>query len=84
MEEVVKEVLGENCEISDGTLNKMLEDKGILEATTAFKVGMKNNDKAVWMTSRHNLWMLLATARWDIADYDDKDIMMTIFINDDE
>ena len=68
---VAKRALGDNHEISDGTLNQLLlEDKNVLEATKAYKVGKENDDKAAEMAAGHNLLMLLGKARWDLADDD--------------
>ena len=77
---VAKAALGDDHEISDGTLNQLLlEDKNILEATKAYKVGLENNDKAAGLASLHNLLMLLGKARWDLAD-DDNDHAIVMIV----
>ena len=62
---VAKIDLGDDHEISDGTLNQLLEDNNILKATKAYKVGEENDDEAAKGVALHNLWMLLGKARWD-------------------
>ena len=63
---VAKAALGDDHEISDRTLNQLLlEDKNILGATKAVKVGEENDDEAAKGAALHNLWMLLGKARWD-------------------
>ena len=66
MMETLKRVAEAALEKSDGMLNQLLlEDKNILEATKAAKVGQKNDDEAAVGAAFHNLWMLLGKARWD-------------------
>ena len=75
--------LGDDHEISDGTLNQLLlEDKNILEATKAHKVGKENDDKAAVAATGHNLLMLLGKARCDLAD-DDNDHVIVMIDSDD-
>ena len=81
LERVARMALGDDHDISDGTLNQLLlEDKNILEATKAFKVGEENDDKAAVVASLHNLWMLLGKARWDLADDDNDHVIVMIMI----
>ena len=72
-----EEVLGDNHGISDATLNLLLDDKNILEATKALMVSGEKNDQAAQLASSHKLCMLQGKARLDflffffVAIFDD-------------
>ena len=73
--------LGDDHDISDATLNQLLlEDKNILLATKAAKVGRENDDMAAVGASDHSLCMFLGKARWDLADDDNDHLIVMIVI----
>ena len=70
-----EEVLGDNHVISDATLNLLLDDKNILEATKALMVSKDKNDQAAQLASSHKLCMSQGKARLDflfVAIFDDE------------